>query len=446
MTFQELCAQPLALKGGPKTVTQSYPALFRWPIVTPADEEAVLGVLRAGAMSGTDISQKFEAEWAAYNGTQHALSYCNGTAALLGAMFGVGVGRGDEIICPSITYWASAMPAFNLGATVVFADLEESTLCIDPADIERHISPRTRAIVVVHYCGHPCDMDPIMSLARKHVISVIEDVSHAHGSLYKGRMCGTIGDVGAMSMMSGKSFPIGEGGMLVTDNREIYERAMSFSHYERITAGVTSPALKACQTGVDRHLGPLPLGGIKGRMNQTCSAMGRVQLQSYPERVRAIQAGMNRFWDLLEGTPGLRPHRPAGPRFPNSTMGGWYNPLGLYRPEELGGLPIDPFIKAVQAEGGIIGRGANSALHLHKVMNEADIYHDGKPTRLAFAARDVRQPPAALPVSTNLAGRVYGIPWFKHDDPEAITRYAAALRKVALHAKELLAEEAVAAK
>lgn len=428
MIASTLTDQPLAILGGPQAVEQDQADLFHWPIVTTEDEQAVVAVLRAGSMSGRDITEKFEAEYAAYQGTKHALGHCNGTAALLAAMYACGVRRGDEIIVPSITYWASALPAFSLGATVVFADIDPASLCIDPADIERHISQRTKAIVPVHYSGHPADMDPIMAVARKHGLKVIEDVSHAHGGLYKGRMVGTFGDVAALSMMAGKSFAIGEAGMLCTDDRQIYERAIAFAHYQRHGTALTLPELQ--------RLAGLPLGGIKGRMNQTCSAMGRVQLRYYPGRIKAIQDAMNRFWDLLDGTPGVRPHRP--PADTGSTMGGWYNPVGHYVPEEVGGLPVERFIEAVNAEGGRSGRGCNFPLHLHPVLNEADVYGDGKPTRIAFADRDLRQPAGSLPVSEALGDRCFGIPWFKHDRPEEIARYAAAYRKVALQADKLL--------
>ncbi|HUW84408.1 MAG TPA: DegT/DnrJ/EryC1/StrS family aminotransferase [Phycisphaerae bacterium] len=427
MIASTLTDQPLAILGGPRAVRQDQLDLFHWPIVTTEDEQAVVAVMRAGSMSGRDITEKFEAEYAAYQGTKYALGHCNGTAALLAAMYACGVRRGDEIIVPSITYWASALPAFSLGATVVFADIDPDSLCIDPADIERHISKRTKAIVPVHYCGHPADMDPIVTVARRHGLKVIEDVSHAHGGLYKGRMVGTFGDVAALSMMAGKSFAIGEAGMLCTDDRQIYERAIAFAHYQRHGTALTMPELK-------RFAG-LPLGGIKGRMNQTCSAMGRVQLRHYPERIKVIQDAMNRFWDLLDGTPGVRPHRP--PAGSGSTMGGWYNPVGHYVPEEVGGLSVERFIEAVNAEGGRTGRGCNFPLHLHPVLNEADVYGDGKPTRIAFADRDVRQPAGSLPVSEALADRCFGIPWFKHDRPEPIARYAAAYRKVALQADKL---------
>ena len=426
---------PLALLGGPKAVPLDEPDLFHWPIVTREDEQAVLDVLRAGNMSDWDITQQFEREWAAYQGTRYALAHCNGTAALLAAMWAVGLGRGDEMIAPSLTYWASATQVMSLGATPMFADIDPVTLCIDPNDVEHRITPRTRAIMVVHYCGHPADMDPIVATARRHNLKVIEDVSHAHGSLYKGRMCGSLGDVSAMSMMARKSFPIGEAGMLCTDNREIYERAIAFAHYERTLADLTLPDLKATAAAGGFATG-LPLGGVKGRINQTCSAMGRVQLRHYPARIKTIQDAMNRFWDLLEGCPGVRPHRPAPDS--GSTMGGWYNPVGHYAPEELGGLPVERFVEAVNAEGGRSGRGVNFPLHLHPLLNEADVYRDGKPTRIAFAERDVRQGRGSLPVSERLAGRAFGIPWFKHDRPESIARYANAFRKVAMRAKDLL--------
>jgi perosamine synthetase len=428
MDVSAVAREALALLGGPRAVAADEPELFAWPIVTPEDEQAVLAVLRAGSMSDLDVTRQFEAEYAAYQGARYALAHGNGTAALLAAMWACGVGRGDEIIAPSLTYWASALPAFSLGATVVFADIDAESLCIDPGDIEHRITARTKAIVVVHYCGHPADMDPIVAIARRRGVKVVEDVSHAHGALYKGRMVGQMGDVGAMSMMAGKSLAIGEAGMLCTDDRRIYERAVAFGHYRRTSSEVTLPELK-------RFAG-LPLGGYKHRLNQTCSAMGRVQLRYYPGRMKAIQDAMNRFWDLLEAVPGIRAHRPAEDS--GSTMGGWYNPVGHYVPEELGGLAVERFIEAVNAEGGRSGRGCNFPLHLHPVFNEADVYGDGKPTRVAFADRDVRQPAGSLPVSEALAERCFGIPWFKHDRPESIGRYAAAYRKVALQAEKLL--------
>ena len=425
----------LAIKGGSKVVEREDASLFKWPIVTEEDERAVLEVIRAGTMSNWDITMKFEREYADWMGFKHGLASCNGTASLHEAMFGVGMGRGDEMIMPSLTYWASGLQLLSMGATPVFADIEKDSVCVDPKDIERKITPRTKAVMVVHYCGHPCDMDPIVEICKKYKLKLIEDCSHAHGTMYKGRMVGTFGDVSAASLMASKSLPAGEGGMLWTNDRQIFERAVAFAHYERTKSEITDPVLKKV-VAPDWVLTGMPVGGIKGRMNQTCAAMGRVQLKAYPARIVEIQKAMNHFWDLLEGTPGLRPHRVG--KESASTMGGWYNPLGHYLPEELGGLPVAKFIEAVQAEGGGSRRAANFPMHLHPVLTDMDVYHDGKPTRIAFSERDVREPKGALPVSEALASRILGVPWFKHCRPEQIERYAMAYKKVALNADQLM--------
>ena len=423
-------AVKLAVHGGPKALTAEIGDLFRWPIVTGEDEAAVLEVLRRGAMSGTDVTHLFEAELADWFEAGHVLCHNTGTAAIHAALWAAGVGRGDEVISQSMTFWGSSLQVYSLGATVVFAEIDPQTLTLDPDDIEHRITERTRAILPVHYCGHPTDMDPIMEIARKHGLRVVEDVSHAQGGLYKGRLLGTIGDVGAMSIMSGKSLACGEGGFLVTDDDEIYERAAAFGHYER-TSGLGHPELKP--------LAGLPLGGCKYRMHQLSSAVGRVQLRHYRDRIEMIQEAMNHFWDRLEGTPGIRPHRP--PSGSGSTMGGWYAARGLYVPEELGGLPVASFCQAVNAEiegGGFrVSPGANILLHLHPVLNEADVYGDGKPTRIAFSDRDLRQPEGSLPVTESLPGRCYSIPWFKHHRPGIIDQFAEAFRKAAENADQL---------
>jgi len=421
----------LAIHGGPKAVRTDPGDVFRWPIITNEDEEAVLEVLRRGGMSGTDVTIQFEKEFAQWQGLKYALGFSSGTAALHGAMFGCKIGVGDEIICPSVTYWASVLQCFSLGATVVFAEIDPQTLCIDPKDIEHRVTDHTKAIMVVHYVGYPADMDPILAIARRHGLKVIEDVSHAQGGLYKGEKVGTFGDVAAMSLMSGKSFAVGEAGMLATDDREIYERALAFGHYGRYDDRIQTEYLKAFRG--------LPLGGYKYRMHQLSSALGRVQLRYYDQRCKEIRKAMNYFWDLLAGVPGLRAHRP--PRDSGSNMAGWYSPRGLYRPEDLGGLSVTRFAEAVRAEGSICTPGVNKPLHLHPLFNTCDVYGHGVPTRIAHADRDLCQPPGSLPVSEKIGTLAYQIPWFKRYCPETIEEHADAYRKVAENYGELLEDD-----
>jgi len=178
----------LALLGGPKGLQVDSGDIFKWPIITKEHEEAVLEVLRGGNMSGLDVTRKFETAYAEKLGLKYGLCTSTGTGALQCAFWGLGIGVGDEVIGPSYIYWASLLPLFSLGATPVFAEVDPETLCIDPNDIEHRITPRTKGIVVVHCGTHPADMDPIMAIAEKHNIAVIEDVSHAQGGFYKGRI------------------------------------------------------------------------------------------------------------------------------------------------------------------------------------------------------------------------------------------------------------------
>ena len=413
----------LALLGGKKQITHEHSQIFRWPIVNQAMEYGILQVLRDGNMSGTDITRKLERAFAEWTGAKYALAHCNGTASLQCAMYGVGLGVGDEIICPSITYWASCVQALTLGASVVFADIDPVTLCIDPDDIERHITPRTKAIMVVHYLAMPADMDRIMAIARKHQLKVIEDVSHAHGALYKGKMTGTIGDAAGYSMMSGKSFAIGEGGMLTTNSREVYERAIVFGHYERHNE-ITDERLKA---GAG-----LPWGGYKYRMHQMSSAVGLEQVKKYPAEMAEIDKAMNYFWDLLEGVPGLDAHRPS--KDSGSTKGGWYACHGIYKKDELGGLSVKRFCEAVTAEGAMgFSPGCNKALHPHPLFHAVDVYGGNCPT-----SKIPEVEPGSLPVTESILERVFSLPWFKKFDCELIENYAAAVRKVIENCGELL--------
>lgn len=428
--------EKLALFGGTPAVTcdtSEKGTMKKWPIFTEEEEAAVLDVLRKNAMSETAITKEFEQKFAQWMGAEYALGFNNGTSSLMAAMYGAGIRKGDEVICPSVVYWAACTQVMALGASPVFANLDETTLCIDPDDIESKITDKTKAIIVVHYLGHPCDMDRIMEIARKNNLKVIEDVSHAQGGKYKGRMLGTIGDVAGISLMGGKSFAIGEAGMLVTNDREIYEHARALGHYDRFTkADTTCEDLKP-YTG-------LPLGGYKFRMHQMSSAVGLVQLKYYDERCVEIRKAMNYFWDLLEGVPGIRAHRVDESE--GSTMAGWYAPHGIYVSEELGGLSVTRFCEAVRAEGVFeCWPGANLALHTHNLFQTADVYGDGKPTRIANASRDVRESDANLQRSVDIGKKTYTIPWLKKFIPEEIEQYANAFKKVALNYKELLKDD-----
>jgi perosamine synthetase len=425
-----MASEQLALLGGDKAVMANAPGIFAWPVVTARHEQAILDVLRAGKMSGNEITKEFERRYASMLGRKHGLAYPNGTSAILGAMYGLGIGLGDEVICPSITYWASILQAYNLGATPVFADVDPETICIDPNDIENRITPRTKAIVVVHYAGMPADMDAIMEIAGKHNLKILEDCSHAHGALYKGKEIGTFGDAAAFSLMTGKALAIGEGGIFFTDDRRVYERAILFGHYirhDQITLDDLKPFVG------------LPCGGFKHRMHQLSSAFGIIQLELYPGQMAEIDKAMNYFCDLLEGTPGIKPMRPA--KGTKTTKGGWYYPHFKYVTEELGGLSLSRFAKAVQAEDSICNPGCNKPLHLHPLFTSMDVYGHGRPTRIAHLdeSAKIEQYVERLPVAESILRRVFEVPWFKQYEPTIIEQHAGAYKKVVDNHRELLA-------
>ncbi|HNS31650.1 MAG TPA: DegT/DnrJ/EryC1/StrS family aminotransferase [bacterium] len=417
----------LAIFGGPKAVKTDVRDIFHWPIVNREMEDKVLEVLRAGKMSQLDVTMEFEEGFAKWHGMKYALGHNNGTSTLHSAFFSIGIGKGDEIICPAITYWASYLPVFSLGGTVVFADIEPDTLNIDPSDIEKRITKKTKAILVVHYYSRPADMTRIMKIAVKHRLRVVENVAHATGALYKNRLVGTLGDVSAFSFMSSKSFAAGEGGMLLTNNKEIYERAIVFGHIERYR-DLTIPGLKAV-TGI-------PWGGYKYRMHQLTSAVGIVQLKKYKKEMAEVDRAMNYYWDLLEGLPGIKSLRP--PKGSGTTMGGWFVPKGLYFKEQLGGLSITRFAEAVTAEGSPTYAGCQKEGYPHPLLNTIDVYNDGKPTRIANSNWDVRNNKGPLPVAEGIHSKVVSAPYFRRFYPKIIREHANAVRKVIENYRELL--------
>ncbi len=421
----------LALLGAEPMIKEAAPQdLFKWPILTQEDIDAVMDVVVNNRFSRTEITVKFQEEFAEWQGRKYALAFTNGTMSLSAAMFAIGLGMGDEIICPTKTYWGSVSQAMNFGASAVFCNINDK-LSLDPADLERCITPKTKAIVVVHYFGYPCDMDPIMEIANKHGIYVIEDVSHAHGTMYKGKKVGTFGHIAAMSMMSWKVFAAGELGMLVTDDRKLYERALAYGHYERNNEQniLESEDLKGYY-----HIG---LGGVKGRANQVCTALARGQLKYYDERCCEIRKAMNYFFDQIEKIPGLTPLRVD--ESDGSHMGGYYMPTIMYDPSAFEGLSAKRFSQAVTAEfNGAFkcNEGGNFCLHNHPFFKTFDYFNLGKPGRIAFNDRDVREDDRYLAPSDEKY--CISAPWFKHCDKEWIDSYVAVYKKVADNYKELL--------
>ena len=219
-------SEKLAIAGGTSVLNRS--DYRNWPIISADDRRLVNQVLDSGIIAGGTAPQvaALEHEWAQYVGTGYCLTTTSGTAALHMALAALGVGPGDEVITSAFTFLASASCALHQNAVPVFVDIHPRTYNIDPNKLESAITARTRAIIPVHIQGLPADLDPILAIARKHEIPVIEDACQAHGAEYKGRKVGSIGDIGTFSLNNFKNLPGGEGGLFTTDSETYLKKGM----------------------------------------------------------------------------------------------------------------------------------------------------------------------------------------------------------------------------
>ena len=246
--------------------TESLP--FALPDIDEEDIAAVVEVMRSGWITTGPKARSFEEEFAGRLGVKHAIAINSCTAALHLALDAVGLGAGEEVIVPTMTFTASAEVVHYFNARPVLVDVQADTLCIDPGAVRRAITPRTRAIMPVHYAGHPADMDEIVSIAAHHGLAVVEDAAHAFPSYYRGRPVGTIGQLGAFSFYATKTITTAEGGMLVTNCDAYAERArimalhgMSRDAWKRYTPrgswryDVVAPAFKYNLTDMAAALG-----------------------------------------------------------------------------------------------------------------------------------------------------------------------------------------------
>lgn len=266
-------AGKLAIDGGAPVITGPLPA---WPYFDEDVIQAATEPLRLGRVNywTGEIGRKFEDAWAAWNGVRYAVTTTNGTSALHTALAGLGIGPGAEVIVPSYTFIASSFCVVQAGAIPVFADSRLDDHCIDPEDIVRKITPRTRAIIPVHLYGNVCDMDAIMRIAAEHNLVVIEDCAQAHGALYRGRKVGTIGHAGCFSFCQSKTFTTGgEGGAVVTDDEALAMACRSFRDHgydveRRLSLLELEGALPYIHTRV----------GFNYRLTEMQSAIGLAQL------------------------------------------------------------------------------------------------------------------------------------------------------------------------
>ncbi len=262
--------------------------------------DAVVRVLQSRWLTMGELTRQFETQFCHYLEVKHGFAVSNCTTALHLANVGLGVGPGDEVIVPSLTFVASVNSVLYAGATPIFADIvSEDDLTISPDDIERKITSRTKAILVVHYAGYPCHMDEIMAIAQKHRLAVIEDAAHAPGAKLNGTFCGSFGDYGCFSFFSNKNLATGEGGMIVTNRDDLAEKIkLARSH------GMTSLTL-------DRYKGhsytyDVVALGYNYRPTEITSALGMVQLGKLDANNKKRQQLCHYYREQLADIPDIK--------------------------------------------------------------------------------------------------------------------------------------------
>lgn len=293
----------LALFGGQPVVPPD--RARRWPFVDEADRAAIQRVLDRGVLSGPAGPEvrALEREFAAFVGTRHCLATNSGTAALHLALAAAGVGPGDEVIVPALSFIATAQAVLHQGAVPLFADIDPKTYTLDPADAEARLTSRTRAIVPVHLHGLPADMDAITALAERAGLTVIEDAAQAHGARYRGRSVGTLGRLAAFSLNSTKNLPAGEGGLFVTDSEECYARAAR-ARFNGLDPDVVYDPVRPLDGEADC------LATTHGWMylpGELTASLARSQLERLAATTERSQANAARLSARLAELPGVEP-------------------------------------------------------------------------------------------------------------------------------------------
>ena len=437
----------LAILGGTPAITMEQDYFTQWPIY--GEEEALVAadLIRNHKLSSSqpggpiiELEQVVAQRW----GVQYAIAHSSGTSSLRAALFGVGVLPADEVIVQSAVHPYACMPIVGCGAIPVFADLDRQLTTIDPVDVERRITPKTKAVIVVHWNGMPVDMDAMLDIGRRHNIKVIEDNCVSQGTEYRGKMCGSIGDAGAISFQDGKLTSAGEGGVMITNDVDVYQRATSLGHYERLKE-MPDPKYR----GVSGFC-----FGEKYRMATLTAAIGCEQMKKWDQRVTDRRANSRVLGAAIAQIKGF-----FAPEVPDYVASPYDRGHVCFDPVQLGGVDRETLVEALQAEGGKVTSAARKdtriphtnlsrALHMHPVFagNDAgtgDILLE----LLGPTAAEITSGPGTLPVTEDPESPIdtLMLPGFTRPADELIAQYVHAFEKVAAQANELVAKEVISA-
>ena len=304
---QESDGRP-AIAGGDPIRARDRRLIFGAPVIGEAEIASVTECLRSNWIGLGGRVERFEQEFARYKGAPYAVGVSSGTAAIHLALLALGIGAGDEVIAPAMTFCSTIHSIVHTGATPVLVDCSRSTFNIDPAQIEKRITSRTKAILVVHMCGRCCEMDPILDIARRHGLRVIEDCAHAIEATHRGLPAGLMGDAGCFSFYPTKNITTGDGGMVITRDRQLYERVKILSLH-----GMTADAWSRFVGGPTGY--EVIAAGFKYNMTDLAASLGLPQLTTIEERWRQREQIWRAYTERLKQLPlVLPPPSAAGSR------------------------------------------------------------------------------------------------------------------------------------
>jgi len=341
-------ANILAINGGKPICPTEWLA---WPVFDNAERKQLSAVLESGKWWYGKKVRQFEAKFAAFHTARFGVSCTNGTAAIEMALRGLGVLPGDEVIVPPYTFIATASAVVTVGAIPVFADILPDTLCIDPADVERKITPRTKAIIPVHVAGYVADMDRLNKIARKHKLRVLEDAAHSWGSRWKGQGTGTLGEAGTFSFQVSKNITAGEGGIMVTNDEALADLCRSYSHCGR---------RKASAWYDHDYL------GSNLRMTEFQAAILLAQLARLEKQTLKRQANAQILDRELRELPGIQLLAPE----PRMTRRSYHMYIFRLNERKLG-ISRDRFVEALEAEGVPASKGWYRPIYGNGVFQNA---------------------------------------------------------------------------
>ncbi|MCL1822425.1 MAG: DegT/DnrJ/EryC1/StrS family aminotransferase [Prolixibacteraceae bacterium] len=332
--FNSRNADVPALIGGAPVHSGGWP---KWPIWNPStDEPSVLESIRSGVWSRANVVSEFEQKWAKLIGSKRCLSVVNGTSALIAALTQSDIGGGDEVIVPPYTFIATVAAVLMTGAMPVFADVDRETFQINPKNIEKKITPRTRAILPVHILGLPADMPAIMAIAQKHNLVVIEDACQAWLAEINHKKVGTFGKAGCYSFQNSKNIAVGEGGAIVSDDEDFMDHCFSFHNYGNPYGSM-----------VGSVGGGTVMLGTKMRWSEYQAAVGLVMMTRLEEETALRNENAAYLKAKIEKIPGIVPYR----LYDHVTRAAFHLFPFRYQKDKFQGLSRAAFMKAMRAEG-----------------------------------------------------------------------------------------------